>query len=268
MNSVLGNKFEGKTAPFLLEDDINGIRNLYGTGSGAVFTLDQGIVRATDPVIQLGNNLVTNGSFEDTPVQENAFGVYSKIKGWAKITGIGFQVDRRTESFGKAADGTAWVELDAYGQNATIGQNVDTLTGQDYLLSVDFTNGGRDISSTEVDVFWEGEKIDRLTGGGPGSWTNYQYLVKGGDRKVSTLAFRAVGAADGVGGFIDNVSLFAKATSPIEDTYTEDTYVLGSLSGSALTQSENETSFSRGDFVSKLIVGEQTPIFSDAAFLA
>ena len=258
MNSVLGNKFAGKTAPFLLEDDINGIRNLYGTGSGAVFTLDQRVVRAVEPVAQVADNLVTNGSFEDTPVAANAFGVYSKIKGWATITGIGFQVDRRTESIGKAADGTAWIELDTYGQNTTVGQNVDTLTGQDYTLSVDFTSGGRDINSTAVDVFWEGERIDTLTGGGPGSWKNYQYSVKGSDRNVSTLAFRAVGAVDGMGGFIDNVSLLARANA------TEDTYILGS----ALRSGEETTFSSSTDFAPELIVGEQAPIFPNAAFLA
>ncbi len=261
MNSVLGNKFEGQTAPFLLDDDINGIRNLYGTGSGAVFTLDQGVVQAAEPVVQLASNLVTNGSFEDTPVQADSFGVYSAIKGWTKISGVGFKVDRRTERFGEAADGTAWIELDAYGQNTTVGQNVDTLTGRDYTLSVDFTSGGRDVSSTEVDVFWEGEKIDRLTGGGPGSWKTYQYLVKGSDRNVSTLAFRAVGAVDSVGGFIDNVSLLARANATAADT----SYILGSTQ----QQSEDETLFSSSaDFAPELIIGEQSQIFPDAAFLA
>jgi len=259
MNSVLGNKFEGQAEPFLLEDDINGIRNLYGVGSGAVFTLDQGVVRAADSVAPLASNLVINGSFEDTPVEANSVGGYTKIKGWAKISGVGFQVDRRTESMGQAADGTAWIELDAYGQNATVGQNIDTLTGQDYTLSVDFTSGGRDLASTAVDVFWEGNKIDTLTGGDRGDWKNYRFSVKGSDRNVSTLAFRAVGEVDGIGGFIDNVSVLERANA------TVDTYLLGS----ALQQDASEQLFSSPTaFAPELVVNEQTSIFPDTAFLA
>jgi len=56
-----------------------------------------------------------------------------------------------------------------------------------------------------VEVFWEGKKLDTLTGGGKGEWLTFDYEVIGGDRSVSTLAFRAIGPSDSVGGFIDNI---------------------------------------------------------------
>ena len=274
MNSVLGNKFAGKDAPFLLGDDIRGIRNLYGTGKGSVTRLGQNAPTrsSADKVEPVLNNLVANGSFEDTPVKDNAYGIYSKIKGWSQISGAGFQVDRRTQSAGKAADGTAWVELDAYGQNSTIGQNVDTLTGENYTLSVDFTSGGRDRASTAVDVFWEGRRIDRLTGGGKGDWTTYQYQVEGSDRNVSTLAFRAVGKSDNMGGFIDNIKILAGAGLS-EGTHSHGhghCHCCSHRLGAALQQSNLSDALPDGKtFSPDLIVKEQSAdIFPEPAVWA
>ncbi len=213
MNSILNNRFtEGA---FLLEDDINGIRSLYGSGKGSVTTLNSKLspdtATPTTPVSApvAAANLVVNGSFEDVPLLAGEYGTYSSIKGWTGIAGNGFQVDRRPDLIGQAAEGTAWVELDAYGANSTIGQNIDTLTGQTYQVSVDFSNGGRAESSTSVEVFWEGKKVDTLSGGGKGQWRKFSYQLKGGDRTVSTLAFRAIGPSDNVGGYIDNVVITA-----------------------------------------------------------
>lgn len=220
MNPVLDNKFAGKDAPFLLQDDINGIRYLYGSGRGNVTTLDGNTVsrptRTPAPVNQTANNLVDNGSFESSPVRANSVGGYKRIRGWTTLSGVGFNVDKRTASIRRAADGDAWVELDAFNSNTTIYQNIDTVTGQDYTLSVDFTANGRNRNSTAVEVFWEGRKVDELTGGGRNQWKSYQFQVSGGRRNVSTLAFRSKGAADNVGGFIDNISVIARADATAE----------------------------------------------------
>ncbi|MEL6902778.1 MAG: hypothetical protein AAFP07_17710, partial [Cyanobacteria bacterium J06606_4] len=148
-------------------------------------------------------------SFEDVPVAVGEYATYSQINGWKALGGGGFQVDRRPEQWGKAADGTAWVELDTLRRNNTFAQNVDTITGQRYLLTVDFTNGGRPDSTTGINVYWEGLLIDTLAGGDRGDWLTYSYEVTGSQRDVTTLAFRAVGESDFVGGFIDDISVTA-----------------------------------------------------------
>ena len=276
MNSVLGNKFAGKDEAFLLQDDIRGVRYLYGNGKGSVKTLgnsgqDQAQDDASKPdsnnddggSSKESGNLVVNGSFEDTPVKANSYGLYSQIKGWSMISGAGFQVDRRERQIGNAADGSAWIELDANGQNSTIGQNVDTVTGEDYTISVDFTSGGRNRQSTAIDVFWAGRRIDTLTGGGKGNWKTYRYQVKGGNRQVSTLAFRAVGKSDNRGGFIDNVSVFAK--SNLTDDLTND-YILGASAGPS---GQLPDALSNPDFAPELMMKEQPgAIFPDTAVLA
>lgn len=207
MNSVLGNRYNNVNRPFLFDDDINSIRSLYGSGKGTVVTLNPLPVTPVtpEPAIATGPDLVTNGSFEDVPVNVGESAGYRQVKGWSTIFGDGFWVDRRPETVGQAADGTAWANLDMNGKNSTIGQNIDTLTGQSYGLSVDFSNGGESDSTTSIEVFWEGVKLDTLSGGGKGSWRHFDYDVQGGNRSVSTLAFRAIGPADNVGGFIDNI---------------------------------------------------------------
>ncbi len=213
MNSVLSNRYTDEA--FLLEDDIKGIRSLYGTGKGSVTRLKSELsatpATPTSPVSApvAAANLAINGSFETVPLAVGESGIYSSIQGWSTLSGNGFQVDRRPALVGQAAEGTAWVELDAYGANNTIGQNIDTLTGEIYNLSVDFSNGGRAESTTSVEVFWEGKKIDTLSGGGKGLWRKFDYQLKGGDRNVSTLAFRAIGPSDNVGGYIDNIVITA-----------------------------------------------------------
>ena len=281
LNPVLDNKFEGRDTPFLLEDDINGIRSLYGSGSGTVSTLGKGVSPPTTAPVNLpANNLVVNGSFEDTPVQANSSRVYSRVKGWDIFSGTGFRIDRRTQEFGGAADGTAIAELDVFGKNSTIYQNVDSITGQSYTLSVDFTSGGRNQPSTEIDVFWAGQRLDRLTGGGRGNWKNYQFNVEGAaGRNSSTLAFRAVGAVDSVGGLIDNVSVIARAnaTAPSDSGgryHCHCSHCQGhgshsrAMGSNALRQPSLIEMASSADFAPDLVIEEQPDVFPDASVLA
>jgi hypothetical protein len=211
MNSIYADRFASTGKPFLFQDDINGIRSLYGTGVGSVKTLDGYSPNA--PGSAPSANLVINGSFEEVPLKLGENGRYRQIKGWTTIDGVGFEVDRRVATVGRAAEGTAWVELDTAGRNNTIGQNIDTITGQAYILSVDFSDGGRPERTTSAEVFWEGRKIDTISGGGKGLWRNFRYEVRGGDRDMSTLAFRAMGPVDSVGGYIDNISVIAKPSA-------------------------------------------------------
>ncbi|MGB7084538.1 MAG: matrixin family metalloprotease [Phormidesmis sp.] len=228
MNSVLAAQYTDVNKPFLKQDDINGIRSLYGNGVGSVTTLNgqvelskmeaDAIAPAADKSItSLMPNLVVNGSFEKSPVKAGEFGFYKRIQGWTTMSGIGFRVDKRTEAIGPAADGDAWVSLDIYNSNATIGQNVDTVTGQSYTLAVDYATGGAAPDTAGIDIFWNAVKVgsltpDSLTEGGLG-WQRFRYEVVGGNPDMSTLAFRATGTGDSIGGLIDNVSVTANIRS-------------------------------------------------------
>lgn len=252
LNSVLGNLYTAVESPFILDDDIAGIQSLYGAGVGSVQTLtvynetaepsgEEALPNedeaAPEALPALGPNLVANGSFETIPLEINDVGLYSQINSWSTISGIGFKVDKRVELLGSPTDGEAWAELDIYDINGTIGQNINTVTGQRYLLSVDYSTGGQALDTTGIDVFWEGVAVDSLTGElleSPvaatttetettaettpeetaeatvaNGWKTFTYELIGSDRAVSTLAFRATGIADGIGGLIDNITVKA-----------------------------------------------------------
>jgi len=228
LNSELAYRFVDDLDPFLFSDDIKGIQRLYGAGNGAVVTLDDDDSDFQPDEVVEPTNLVINGSFESAPSEFRRYKTFSQIQGWQAIGDRVFQLDKRTETLGAAADGTTWVELDARQGNATFGQNVDTVTGQAYTLSVDFTDGGRSPSTTEVQVFWEGVLLDTLTGGSKGQWRSYEFDVFGSDRGVSTLAFRAIGKADYTGGFIDNVQVVAQPGQAFKQALVTDDYALGS----------------------------------------
>lgn len=275
LNSVLGNLYTAVESPFILDDDIAGIQSLYGAGVGSVQTLtvsnetaeplgEEALPNedeaAPGALPALGPNLVANGSFETIPLEINDVGLYSQINSWSTISGIGFKVDKRVERLGPPTDGEAWAELDIYNINGTIGQNINTVTGQRYLLSVDYSTGGQALDTTGIDVFWEGVAVDSLTGElieNPvaattteaettaeatvaDGWKTFTYELIGSDRAVSTLAFRATGIADGIGGLIDNITvkadLGASAVKQTEDPLNKDPLNSGAV---ALTAAED-----------------------------
>ncbi|MGC1309581.1 MAG: matrixin family metalloprotease [Phormidesmis sp.] len=234
MNSVLANRF--KNGAFLLEDDIAGIRNLYGTGQGSVKALGskpdgENGSEADYQAVPLGPNLVTNGSFETISIGTGEFGLYKSVTGWKTLSGVGFRVDKRTQVIGPAAAGEASAALDIYNTNSTIAQNIDTLTGQTYTLSVDYSNGGENSSTSGIDVYWGGKRVDGLTGGGKGRWSTHTYLVTGDDRETTTLAFRATGPSDNISGLIDNISVRAGGMEQL----LQESIALGSADDQAST---------------------------------
>lgn len=222
MNPRLIGRYQGNEKPFLLQDDINGIRSLYGSGQGSVKPLSGGNPTPPpaptpqppvpeQPVPDFGKNLIVNGSFENSSVRGNSYGFFRQIEGWRTTSGRAIQVDRRTSQYGAAADGGAWIEPDSLG-NSTVTQDIDTINGANYKLSFEYSpraDYGADTNG--VDVLWNGKKIDTVTAAGKGqnSWKTFSYDVKGTD--TSQLSFRGAGKSDNYGGFIDNVALVQPA---------------------------------------------------------
>ncbi|MEO1521491.1 MAG: calcium-binding protein, partial [Cyanobacteria bacterium J06633_2] len=131
----------------------------------------------------------------------------------------GIQVDKRVNRYGAAADGEAWVELDSFGQNggnSGMIQQVDTEAGTTYEFSFEYTpRAGVNADSNVIEVLWNGEVIDTITGGGvsENTWQTYTYTVEASPEDTTALEFRAAGVSDNFGGFIDNVQLFELSNS-------------------------------------------------------
>ncbi len=125
-----------------------------------------------------------------------------------------------------AKDGEHYVELELRcpesgrqkpgSTNASIYQDVDTVEGNNYVLSFSYSPRVGDPATDGIEVWFDGE-VATIDSGKVGEWTEYTFAVEAGEDPTdstpdsSRLEFKAVGTSDSLGGFIDDVSLTACA---------------------------------------------------------
>lgn len=170
-------------------------------------------------------NLLTNGSFEDTPDFSGSWRVFqgSDVDGWDVQAGAGVEI--QTNSVGSVLDtlwGTNYVELDSHNgnggattgpTNSAIGQDVFLKAGE-YLLSFFYSPR---VNSTGTDTNGIDYSIAGLSGSvsGPNSdypfgvWTQLSENFTIDTDGTYQLLFAATGTDESLGGLIDNVSLTA-----------------------------------------------------------
>jgi len=150
-------------------------------------------------------NLVTNGSFESTVLNNGAWLVTSNIDGW---TG---PIELRNSVEGIAQDGSNFAELDVV-TNSTITQTIYG-TG---MVNLSFWYSAR--PSTAAGTNDLGFSLGSLsgtvlTGEGNASslhgWQQFAGIADLGTSGSAVLSFAALGASDSVGGSLDNVSVTA-----------------------------------------------------------
>ncbi|HEY8877876.1 MAG TPA: PEP-CTERM sorting domain-containing protein [Roseateles sp.] len=172
----------------------------------ALLSLGASVLAAPVPA----GNLLVNGSFESTVVANGTWVNVATTPGWTWLAGPGTGFEIRNNVAGQAEDGSNYLELDTNG-NTTIGQSLANLTaGARYELS--FWYSPREFQSSSTNgmlAFWNGAQLgSALSGlGGSGNqWTEYKFSLTA-QAGNNLLSFAAVGASDGYGGSLDNVSL-------------------------------------------------------------
>jgi hypothetical protein len=172
------------------------------------------------PGLAGAQNIVRNGSFEETNQPSGTWNVYNTITGWSTLQGPGIEV--RDNVAGTAYDGSNFVELDSH-SNSWMGQTLTTTAGVDYILSFFYSpRMGVAAASNGIDVLWGNSLLNAspITGNGVGltnnSWTQYSFTVRGTGSDL--LSFRAVGISDSYGGSLDAVRVIA-APVPEPETY-------------------------------------------------
>jgi hypothetical protein len=182
-------------------------------------------------------NLLVNGGFENIggPTDEDggtldrgSWGVFSKIPGWTSghesdSNAAGLEIQNNTVI--PAKEGNNYVELDSdtlnpgdpapTSTNASIYQDVETVDGNNYVLSFSYSPREGNPATDGIEVWFDGQLITTIDSGTKGQWTDYKFVVEAGEGDgtpdLSRLEFKAVGSADSLGGFLDNVSLTACA---------------------------------------------------------
>ncbi|MDX5595684.1 DUF642 domain-containing protein [Pseudovibrio sp. SPO723] len=154
--------------------------------------------------VTFGDNLIINGSFEDTYVEATGWGSFmggDGVPGWA-----GERVEIQNTHWGHAAsNGQQWMELDAERGVDSVHQDVKTEAGTQYQLSFDVST--RFYNTSTFDVSWNGEVISTVVPEGR-QWETITLTVEG-TGGMDRLTFTELASQNSAfGAFIDNVKLF------------------------------------------------------------
>lgn len=155
-------------------------------------------------------DLIVNGSFEAPPIPNPSYSIFTSIPGWTTSSGPGIELQNNVA--GSPFDGSQFVELDS-SANSAMYQDLATEVGQAYNLSFAYSpRPGVGLDSNGISVSWGGAPITTLALSGSGlsntAWQVYSFYLTA-TSAVTRLGFAATGTSDGLGGYIDAVSVAA-----------------------------------------------------------
>lgn len=161
-------------------------------------------------------DLIENGGFEDPALDDGTWDLFDTIPGWYLVDGVG-NIEIQNNVAGSPYEGEQFVELDST-QPSTIGQNIATEAGQDYVLSFAFAaRPGTNIALDNfMQVRWDGAVI--FAGVAPDytpNWTVYTiHVTASSDLSMLTFGDLSPNARNSYGVYLDAVSLVKKVPEP------------------------------------------------------
>lgn len=199
--------------------------------------------------ILIGPNLVANGSFEAPDIVDHGgtWQVYpGGIAGWTNTIGAGPELQDTALGIIAADEGAQYLELDSTG-NSGISQAIATGGTGNFQLSFAYSpREGVSAASNPVEVWWNGALLDTLTGAVEG-WTTHTYNVQGAGA-TTTLEFRAAGTEDSLGGFIDDVQVYAvEGSGDVMNGGSGNDVMLGGAGDDTMTGGSGVDDMSGGD---------------------
>jgi hypothetical protein len=152
-------------------------------------------------------------SLTSAALTRQRYGQFATAQGW---TGgkAGIEIQTRNVA-GKAFSGNSFVELDTFANSSMF---VDLAPGR-YQISYYYSpRPGIAAASNGIDLLLNGNLLDSVTGTG-GAQTQWQQRnVDFRARTGGILAFAATGKSDGLGGYLDSITLSA-ATVPEPESW-------------------------------------------------
>ncbi len=161
---------------------------------------------------------VFSATFDDTGVADGTFQLVPNASGFA-ATAQSFEIQHNHSQVNSPGNTTPYVELDGTSGMTT---QVTTVAGRSYVLQLDYSpRPGVDAEQNEIEVWWNGNVVQRLSRNGNGraqtSFSQLQFNLPAASSDSTTLEFRSVSQRDrvGLGGLLDNISVFDRAVSPV-----------------------------------------------------
>jgi hypothetical protein len=172
--------------------------------------------QAAPPVVVVppppsNGELIVNGGFEQGAIGQGSFQHVAELPGWRRASGDAVEVQRGCA--GAAGEGAQLVELDAAAPSA-IYQDVAVTAGASYELSFLYSPrpGVAAARNNAIEVRVNGARVTTLSASGEGMadtrWLRVALPVRAATATLR-VEFRDVGDADGLGGYLDGVSLTA-----------------------------------------------------------
>jgi hypothetical protein len=152
-----------------------------------------------------GANLIQNGSFEEPPLQNRSWRLFTQIEGWTAT----HRIEIQNNVAGSPHSGSAFTELDT-NRSTVISQVVDTIADCTYTLEFAFSARPRTrVVDNALIIMWNGVTVDTLVkySSKQTNWQTYVYQLTA-TSKQSTLEFKDGGVSNGVGTYLDTVSLY------------------------------------------------------------
>ncbi|MEM7213278.1 MAG: Ig-like domain-containing protein, partial [Pseudomonadota bacterium] len=181
-----------------------------GRADGKGAQLDNISLREIGDTGLLGEELVTNGGFEDHPAMGNK-GAFEAIPGWSVSDDSVIELKSVRKPITPRDKSDSYVELDSHGDNSnsTVVQNIDVPEDGTYLLSFDYSPRaarGKNAEATSPIKVMVGDEVVAEISAQEVGWKPFTFNVDLAEGPVK-LSFEGTGVEDKVGGLLDNVAL-------------------------------------------------------------
>lgn len=183
-----------------------------------IIVVNEKCADAPKPICAIGENLIQNGSFENTPAvtdHDGQWQIFSSISNWMVSLSDGLEVWKNFNGTGAglASDGMQNVELD--GNDATkISQSIATVPGATYELKFDYSaRAATAVADSKMDAMIDGTSVLSLNTDGSAATANVwepktKNFVATGAATVVSFEDKGVANADGgYGPLLDNVAV-------------------------------------------------------------
>ena len=163
---------------------------------------------ALSAVLPVHANLLVDGGFEQPALSRGSYGTFTAIPGWIGVPNI--EVQNRVA--GSPFEGDQFVELDT-NANSSMYQDITTIAGVTYKIHFEYSpRPGVAALSNGIQALWDNSLYALVALNGLGlndtSWSGYDFTTVAAG-STSRLTFSAFGTSDGLGGYLDNVSVTA-----------------------------------------------------------
>lgn len=187
----------------------------------AIATVAMGVLIQRQIAGATTTELVTNGGFELPPIATGTYAIFhAPIPGWAENGPRTCGIEIQNHVAGSPFFGRQFTELDS-ACSTGIHQDLATVRGERYRLTFEFSaRPGTGPADNILQTWWNGRLIDTEQADGTGLtntvWRRFSFTVRA-TGSTTRLAFSDAGVSNGLGTYLDSVSVVPRSVDRDRD---------------------------------------------------